>query len=258
MSDMSSSNTTTPSPLTTTTTATNEPTNTDGSQSLTMADVENIWIQAGGNPQAAAMAAAVADASSGLNPNATETDSNGNQTVGLWLISTTGSPAGSTDPIANARAAVQLSQNGTDWSSWCVAWSDNNCGLNGGSYLGDGSNALAALGSDAYNVIGSTPSGDGTSASTASTTSSSTTSSKSHTILYIIALLGVVALAYYLVRRGTGESGGEGQESQGRSQASWTPQEEAAINDSSKTDKQLSSELGRSVRSIRVRRNQMK
>jgi len=181
---------------------------TSSSKGMTYADVENIWIQAGGNPQAAAMAAAVADASSGLNPASSRSNPDGSQSIGLWLIPKNGMPAGSTDPMANARAAVQLSQNGTDWSQWCVAWSDNNCGQENGTYLGDGSNALASLGQrltpSSYNVIGSAPSGSGTGASTAtetSTTTGASTQSKGHTVMLLLALIAVVLLIIYFVRR---------------------------------------------------------
>ena len=170
--------------------------NGSSSQGLTFADVENIWIQAGGNPQAAAMAAAVADASSGLDPNVSRTNPDGSTSVGLWLLPKNGVPPGTTDTLANARAAIQLSQNGADWQQWCVAWSDNNCGENSGTYLGEGSNALASLGQRltpaSYNVIGSTPTGSGTgasSATSASATTGTTPSSSSHKATIVITLL---------------------------------------------------------------------
>ena len=179
--------------------------------------VENIWMQAGGSPQAAAMAAAVADASSGLNPNATRTNPDKTISVGLWLVPKNGVPPGSTDPMANARAAIQLSKNGTDWSQWCVTWSDNNCGEDGGTYLGSGANALGSLGQRltpaSYNVIGSAPSGSGQGASAATSTSGTTgTSNKSYTILFILGILIVVALAIYFGRKSqqAGEPSPEG------------------------------------------------
>jgi hypothetical protein len=168
---------------------------------LTYGEAENTWIQAGGNPQAASMAAAVADASSGFDPNITRTNPDGTQSVGLWLIPKNGQPPGSTDPVANARAAIQLSGNGTDWSQWCVTWSDNNCGLDQGTYLGEGANALASLAQRltpaSYNVIGSAPSGTNQGASAASAATpgpSQGTSSKSSFIL-----IGVLALIVIVV-----------------------------------------------------------
>lgn len=222
------------------------------SASLTYSQVQNYWVQAGGNPQASAMAAAIADATSGLNPNFSTSAANGQPIVGLWGIVN-----GSSDPLANARLAVQQSNNGTDWTGWCSAWSDNACGSNGGTYLGDGSNALGALGqTGAYNVIGSSPTGAGTSASSATSTGTPVTSSStSKTIFTIILLIALIVAIYYFSRRASGQNS---EESQNRSQASWSPEEEAAILDSTQTDKQISAITGRSIRSIRVRRNQIK
>jgi hypothetical protein len=215
--------------------------------------VINYWIQAGGNPQAAQMAAAVADASSALNPSATRTNPDGTTSVGLWLIPQNGSPPGSTDPLSNARAAVQLSNNGTDWSQWCVAWSDNNCGVDGGSYLGDGSNALGSLASlgGTFSFPGATPTGSGTGASSATGTTPTTKSNLS-SYLIIILIIGVVAVVWWSSRRKEGS-----EESQSRSQAPWSPEEESQLN-SDISDKELSQQTGRSIRAIRVRRNQKK
>lgn len=263
---------------TSTTTSTSNPTvtqNTPNEQvstgnqaptgSLSFAQVENIWIQAGGNPQAASMAAAIADASSGLNTGASVTNPDGTQSVGLWLIPSNGQPPGSTDPLANARAAVQMSGNGQDWSTWCTTWSDNDCGCQGGSYLGQGSNALSSLmgQSGNYAVAGSAPTGTGTGASSATTTTPTTTTSSTSKYLILGVLLVLVVAVFFMVRRRTGGSGGsqeagDNPESRGRQQESWTPAEESMINEPGRSDKELSSELGRSVRSIRVRRNQMK
>jgi hypothetical protein len=170
-------------------------------KAMTMDQVENIWIKAGGNPQAAAMAAAIADASSGLNPNATFTNPDGSVGVGLWLIDKTGMPPGSTDPLANARAAVQLSNNGTNWKNWCVAWSDNACGQSGGKYLEDGSNALGSLGGQ-FNVAGAAPTDSGTSASIASTTTPSTPSSGGGNKLLMIGAVLLVGFGiFYFFRQ---------------------------------------------------------
>src|SRR6516165_10296728 len=174
---------------------------------LTFDQVENYWVQAGGNPQAASMAAAVADAESGLNAGASRTNPDGSQGVGLWLLPSNGSPPGSTDPLANARAAVQLSQNGTDWTQWCSTWSDNNCGENNGTYLGSGANALMSLGTQkagaSYNVFGSAPSGSGVGASSATSGlggGSTATSSKSSYLIFAIIIL-IVIVIIFLARR---------------------------------------------------------
>lgn len=177
--------------------------NTGPLTGLTFAQVENYWIQAGGSPQAAAMAAAVADAESGLNAAAQRTNPDGTTGIGLWLIPQNGTPPGSTDPLANARAAVQLSQGGTDWTQWCSTWSDNNCGQDNGTYLGSGSNALMSLGTQkagaSYNVFGSTPASNGVGASTATSgapVSSSTTNPKSNYLLYGIIVVVVIVIIW--------------------------------------------------------------
>lgn len=242
MSDTSQVNTSGSSPT---------PSTYSGTGAMTIDQAENFWIQAGGNPQAAQMAAAVADASSGLNPATTRTNPDGTISVGLWLIPQNGSPPGSTDPLANARAAVQLSNNGTDWSQWCVTWSDNNCGLDGGTYLGEGNNAVGALGSNSYNVVGAAPSGDGTSASTVTNTPTTTTSS-SHTILYIIIFAALVLIVFVMVRRKTGESG-SGTGSEG---SAWSPEETAALS-GNESDTDLANRLGRSRHAIHVKRSRM-
>lgn len=163
---------------------------------LTFDQVENYWIQAGGNPQAASMAAAVADAESGLNAGAKRTNPDGTIGVGLWLLPQNGSPPGSTDPLANARAAVQFSQNGTDWSQWCSAWSDNNCGENNGTYLGSGANALMSLqtqaSSPSYSMFGTAPASSGVGASSAASSVAGGSVSSNPRAKFI--LLGVIIL----------------------------------------------------------------
>jgi hypothetical protein len=198
-----------------TATGPNQPT-----QALTFDQVENYWIQAGGNPQSAAMAAAVADAESGLNPNASRTNPDGTVGVGLWLIPQNGTPPGSTDPLASARAALQLSQNGTDWTQWCSTWSDNNCGQDNGTYLGSGANALMSLQTQSepasYNVFGASPSGTGQGAGSATQGvggASSTSSSSLSKLLPIALIVVVIAAVIFFSRRKTGEAeGGPGRD----------------------------------------------
>ena len=187
--------------------------NPDNPAGLSFAQVENYWIQAGGSPQAAAMAAAVADAESGLNAQAQRTNPDGTTGVGLWLIPSNGTPPGSTDPLANARAAVQLSQNGTDWTQWCSTWSDNNCGQNNGTYLGQGANALMSLGGQepgaSYNVFGATPASNGVGASSATSGipgTTSTTTGSSNYLMYAIIVVIVVVIIYLAMRKTQSES----------------------------------------------------
>lgn len=121
--------------------------------------LEDLWRQAGGNPLSAGMAAAIAMAESGGNPSATHTNSNGTVDRGLWQINSIHGAQSTLDPLANARAAVAISGNGSSWRPWCTAWSNAACG---GTYLGAGSPYQKFLTGSTYQ--GSAPSGDVTGA----------------------------------------------------------------------------------------------
>lgn len=113
----------------------------------TFAQLEQLWIQAGGSTITAPMAAAVAMAESGGNPTAVNTsNSNGTTDRGLWQINSIHGSQSTLDPLANARAAVGISKGGTDWRPWCVAWSNGRCG---GTFLGSGAPVLKFLPSGA-------------------------------------------------------------------------------------------------------------
>lgn len=103
--------------------------------SYTMSQMEDLWKKAGGSATTAPFAAAVGMAESGGNSAALNSNSNGSVDRGLWQINSIHGGLSTTDPIANARAAVQISHNGTNWRPWCVAWSDGKCG---GTFLGTG------------------------------------------------------------------------------------------------------------------------
>lgn len=128
--------------------------------------LKQLWINYGGNPQNAAMAAAVALAESGGNPNAINKNKNSAGQVtsidyGLWQINSKyngGSPA-YYDPVTNVKATIAISKNGASWRSWCSAYSDNRCGDRGGTYLGAGSNALKRLSDHGGGSTGSAPPG---------------------------------------------------------------------------------------------------
>jgi len=118
---------------------------------FTFDQLKQLWVQAGGNPQYADMAAAVALAESGGDPTSTNVNTGGSAPgsvdKGLWQINNYYHPAQSTyDPLSNARGAVQISQNGTNWRPWCTAYSDGRCG---GTFLGAGSPVLKYLPSGA-------------------------------------------------------------------------------------------------------------
>lgn len=120
----------------------------------TFQELERLWTQAGGDPKYAPMAAAVAMAESGGNPNATNKNSNGSIDRGLWQINSVHGSQSTYNSLANARGAIAISNNGTNWKPWCTAWSNARCG---GTYLGQGSPVLAHLPSGAS--TGSVPSG---------------------------------------------------------------------------------------------------
>lgn len=82
------------------------------------AQLEYIWEQAGGSAQAAPMAAAIAMAESGGWSGAYNNDSNGTQDRGLWQINTVNGSWSSFDVMTNARGAVAISGNGTNWEPW--------------------------------------------------------------------------------------------------------------------------------------------
>jgi len=92
--------------------------NPSGGVQFTYAQLEGLWIQAGGNPQSAAVAAAVAMAESGGNSQATDNDSNGSVDRGLWQINSIHGAQSTYDVMGNARAAVAISNNGSNWSPW--------------------------------------------------------------------------------------------------------------------------------------------
>lgn len=117
------------------------------SGSYTYSQLMALWIQAGGNKLNAPMAAAIAMAESGGNPNSTDDDSNGTADRGLWQINSSNGALSSYDPLTNARSAIQMSKNGTTWRPWCTAYSDGACGTQGGTYLGTGSPFMKFLGS---------------------------------------------------------------------------------------------------------------
>jgi soluble lytic murein transglycosylase-like protein len=68
------------------------------------------------------LAAAVAMAESGGNPGAVAAEPHGGPSYGLWQIHASDHPEFSTalllDPTYNARTALAISKNGTDWSPW--------------------------------------------------------------------------------------------------------------------------------------------
>ena len=89
-----------------------------GNVQYNYAQLEGVWTQAGGSPAAAPIAAAIAMAESGGNSTATNNDSNGSVDRGLWQINSVHGNQSTYDVMGNARAAVAISNNGTNWSPW--------------------------------------------------------------------------------------------------------------------------------------------
>jgi len=93
-----------------------------GQTNYTYGQLRDLWTRAGGRADQADMAAAVAMAESGGRNVRSAPNSNGSYDVGPWQINTSHGPLASLDPLQNARAAVSLSGNGTNWRPWCSAW----------------------------------------------------------------------------------------------------------------------------------------
>lgn len=75
----------------------------------------SLWIQAGGNPAYQGIAASIAMAESGGNPNAVSPTDD----IGLWQVNRPSWPSLATfSPVGSARAAVSISANGTNWNPW--------------------------------------------------------------------------------------------------------------------------------------------
>ena len=84
--------------------------------------LEALWISAGGSRASAPTAAAVALAESGGNPKIPNRQ--GVPAYGLWQINIASNAnpedllAQVLDPLGNAKAAVAISGNGTNWNPW--------------------------------------------------------------------------------------------------------------------------------------------
>jgi hypothetical protein len=81
---------------------------------LDCSGLESLWDANGGNPSAAFTAAEIAMAESGGNEFATGAAGE----RGYWQINPVNGSLSTYDPDGNARAAIELSDNGTNWSPW--------------------------------------------------------------------------------------------------------------------------------------------
>ena len=89
-----------------------------GGGTLSCSGLEALWESAGGSPGAAFMAAEIARAESSGRQYATDDNGNGTVDRGYWQVNSIHGALSTYDPAGNARAAVQLSGDGTNWSPW--------------------------------------------------------------------------------------------------------------------------------------------
>ena len=76
--------------------------------------LESLWEEAGGSSGTAFMAAEIATAESGGNPNAVSPTDD----FGLWQINGSHGSMATLDPLGNAHAAISISDDGHDWGAW--------------------------------------------------------------------------------------------------------------------------------------------
>ena len=89
------------------------------------AQLQALWVQAGGDPSKAKNAACHAMQESGGRPAVTSSNPDGGTNVGLWQLDTRGKGAGYSvaalqNAVNNARITVLATRNGTDWSAWAT------------------------------------------------------------------------------------------------------------------------------------------
>ena len=89
-----------------------------GGGTLSCSGLEALWESAGGPDGTAFMAAEIARAESGGQQYATDADGNGTVDRGYWQVNSIHGALSTYDPAGNARAAVELSGDGTNWSPW--------------------------------------------------------------------------------------------------------------------------------------------
>ena len=76
--------------------------------------LESLWEEAGGSSGTAFMAAEIATAESGGNPNAVSPTDD----FGLWQINGSHGSMATLDPLGNAEAAISISNDGHSWGAW--------------------------------------------------------------------------------------------------------------------------------------------
>jgi phage tail protein X len=94
--------------------ATTEAASSALSGTLDCAGLEDLWEEAGGSSAEAVMAASIAMAESGGEQYATGPYGE----EGYWQINPHAWADATYDPIGNAKDAIQISEDGTDWDAW--------------------------------------------------------------------------------------------------------------------------------------------
>ena len=89
-----------------------------GGGTLSCSGLEALWESAGGSPGTAFMAAEIARAESGGRQYATDLNGGRSTDRGYWQVNSIHGALSTYDPAGNARAAVELSGDGTNWSPW--------------------------------------------------------------------------------------------------------------------------------------------
>lgn len=168
---------------------------------MTKLELERLWDQAGGNPAKAAEAAAIALAESSGRVNATDYNTNGTVDRGLWQINSIHGAQSTYNPLANAKAAVAISNNGTNFTPWVT--------YNSGAfrqYLGAPGSAGSSTAEGVTGEAGPTSS----SSSTGTATPGGLVGLGIHASLYLALLLGAVALLWLGTRTAMGPAGRKG------------------------------------------------
>jgi hypothetical protein len=162
--------------------------------SYSKGQLEALWLKAGGPRASAGLAAAIALAESSGNPNAENHNTNGTIDRGLWQVNSIHGAQSTFDILANAQAAVAISNGGTNFGPWTT--------YNTGAYkpfLGasTGSSSLPSnlTGAGAASSSSSTPTSGGGFAATLE-------SNGIKAFLYLGLLAGGVAMLWYGTKTG--------------------------------------------------------
>jgi Lysozyme like domain len=89
-----------------------------GGGTLSCSGLEALWESAGGSRGAAFTAAEIAMAESSGRQYAANSNSNGTVDRGYWQVNSIWGALSTFDAAGNARAAVRISHDGTNWGPW--------------------------------------------------------------------------------------------------------------------------------------------